>query len=151
LFVVGWFMFTMISTEAARVSNTPAPEFWTDRPLSSKANDKLNRAAFADRAADVLRGLPKDTGIVVGIHGPWGDGKTTVLNLLRTDLEADDKTAVVEFNPWRFTDEGSMLAGFFRVLAAVIRAQSTTSEDITGWVRMTLPTPRPRRRSWWAW
>lgn len=116
---------------------TPAPEFSNDRPLSSKADDKLNRAPFAERVAGVLRELPMGAGLVVGIHGPWGDGKTTVLNMLRDDLDTDGATATVEFNPWRFTDETAMLAGFFRVLAGVIRAKlSTTGEDIAGWVEM---------------
>ncbi len=117
------------------MTTSPAPEFSNDRPLSSKADDKLNRAAFADRVAGVLRSLSTGTGLVVGLHGPWGDGKTTVLNMLRSDLEGDANMAVVEFNPWRFTDEPSMLAGFFRVLAGVIRAKLTTKgEDIAGWV-----------------
>lgn len=116
------------------MTTTPTPVFSNDRPLSSKADDKLNRAPFAERVAGVLRGLPKGTGLVVGIHGPWGDGKTTVLNMLQADLEADGETATVEFNPWRFTDEPSMLVGFFRVLAGVIRAKLTTrGEDIAGW------------------
>lgn len=114
---------------------TPAPEFSNDRPLSSKSDDKLTRAPFAERVASVLRGLPSGAGLVVGIHGPWGDGKTTVLNMLQADLDADSATATVEFNPWRFTDEPAMLAGFFKVLAGVIRAKLTTmSEDIAGWV-----------------
>lgn len=117
------------------MTTTPTPGFSNDHPLSSKAGDKLNRAPFAERVAGVLRGLPKGTGLVVGIHGPWGDGKTTVLNMLQADLDADGETATVEFNPWRFTDEPAMLAGFFRVLAAVIRAKLTTKgEDIAGWV-----------------
>ena len=115
------------------MATTPTPEFSNDCPLSSKADDKLNRAPFAERVARVLRGLPKDSSLVVGIHGPWGDGKTTVLNMLRTDLEADDKTVVVEFNPWRFTDEVSMLKGFFRILAGVVSAKLTTKrEDVAG-------------------
>lgn len=113
----------------------PTPEFSNDRPLSSKSDDKLNRATFAERVAEVLRGLPKGAALIVGIHGPWGDGKTTVLNMLQADLDADGSTATVEFNPWRFTDEPAMLAGFFRVLAGVIRAKLTTKgEDIAGWV-----------------
>jgi hypothetical protein len=117
------------------MSDKPSPEFSNDSPLSDSADDKLNRAPFADRIADVLRGLPNGAGLVVGIHGPWGDGKTTVLNLLKNNLADDEDTAVVEFNPWRFTDEPSMLAGFFRVLAAAIRAKLTTKgEDIAGWV-----------------
>ena len=122
-------------TDAIEVSNIPSPEFSNDRPLSNRADDKLNRAVFSERVADVLRGLPDGTGLVVGIHGPWGDGKTTVLNLLRGELEGDGNMAVVAFNPWRFTDEPSMLAGFFRVLASVIRAKLTTKgEEIAGWV-----------------
>jgi hypothetical protein len=117
------------------MTTTPTPDFSNDRPLSSKSDDKLNRAPFAERVAGVLRGLPKGAGLVVGIHGPWGDGKTTVLNMLQADLEADGSTATVEFNPWRFADEPAMLAGFFRVLAGVIRAKLTTKgEDIAGWV-----------------
>jgi len=110
-------------------------QFSNDRPLSSKSDDKLNRSPFVQRVAEVLRGLPKGAGLVVSIHGPWGDGKTTVLNMLQADLNADGATATVEFNPWRFTDESAMLAGFFRVLAGVIRAKLTTKgEDIAGWV-----------------
>lgn len=117
------------------MTNNATPEFSNDRPLLSKTDDKLNRALFAERVAGVLRELPKGASLVVGIHGPWGDGKTTVLNMLHADLDADGATATVEFNPWRFTDEPAMLAGFFRVLAGVIRAKLTTKgEDIAGWV-----------------
>ena len=101
-------------------------EFSSDRPLSCKADDKLNRAAFADRVAEVLRGLPKGTGLVVGIHGPWGDGKTTVLNMLRGDLESDGRTVVRDFNPWRLSDEESMLRGFFFMLADAIGESLST-------------------------
>lgn len=117
------------------MSTTPTPEFSNDRPLASKGDDKLNRTPFAERVAGVLRSLPKGAGLVVGIHGPWGDGKTTVLNILKADLDADRTTATVEFNPWRFTDEPAMLAGFFRVVSGVIRAKLTTrGEEIAGWV-----------------
>lgn len=109
---------------------TTTLEFSNDRPLVSKADDKLNRAPFAERVAGVLRGQPKGSGLVVGIHGPWGDGKTTVLNMLRADLDVDGETATVEFNPWRFTDESSMLAGFFRALAEVVRTKLTTKGEL---------------------
>lgn len=81
------------------MTTKPIPEFSNDRPLSSKNDDMLNRAPFAEHVAGVLRNLPKGSGLVVGIHGPWGDGKTTVLNMLQTDLDADAETATVEFNP----------------------------------------------------
>jgi hypothetical protein len=111
-----------------------ALEFSNDRPLTSKEDDRLNRAAFAKRVASVLLGLPKGSGLIVGIHGPWGDGKTTVLNFVRAELNSSD-TVAVTFNPWRFTDEPAMLSGFFGLLAGTIRTKLTTKgEDIAGWI-----------------
>lgn len=111
------------------MTTTPAPEFSNDRPLSSKADDKLNRAPFAERVAGVLRGLPKGAGLVVGIHGPWGDGKTTVLNILRAELQRNENIIVREFNPWRLSDEESMLRGFFGMLAEAINKSLATKVE----------------------
>lgn len=66
----------------------------------------------------------------MGIHGPWGDGKTTVLNLLRLEFQTDPKVVVRDFNPWRLSDEDSMLRGFFAMLAEAIgRSLSTRVEQ----------------------
>ena len=123
-----------------------------DQPLTGRQHDRLNRAPFAQCIASVVLALPKGAGSVVGIHGPWGDGKTTVLNLVRADLETSTDTVALEFNPWRFTDEPSMLAGFFRVLAGTIRAKlSTKGEDIAGWIETLGPVPpRPKSTRTWA-
>lgn len=71
------------------------------------------------------------TGLVVGIHGPWGDGKTTVLNMLRQNLAVDDKIVVRDFNPWRLSDEDSMLRGFFSMLAEAIGESLSTKLERT--------------------
>ena len=108
--------------------STSAPlEFSNDRPLTDRQHDCLNRATFADRIAGVLLGLPKGASLVVGIHGPWGDGKTTVLNLLRSELSSNDAIVVRDFNPWRLTDDEAMLRGFFSVLAEAIGASLSTT------------------------
>jgi predicted KAP-like P-loop ATPase len=104
----------------------PTPEFSNDRPLDNKADDKLSRAPFADRIAGVILNLPKSKSITVGIYGPWGDGKTTVLNLLRTDLSISDSIVVRNFNPWRLTDDEAMLRGFFSVISEAIGASLST-------------------------
>ena len=110
-------------------------DFSSDQPLTNSEHDRLNRAPFAKRIAAVLLGLPKGTGLVVGIHGPWGDGKTTVLNMIRADLDSSPDIIVVDYNPWRFTDETAMLRGFFSVLAGKLRAKLTTKgEDVAGWI-----------------
>lgn len=109
------------------VTMSPPLDFSSDRPITHRQYDRLNRAAFADRIAGVLRGLPKGTGLVVGIHGPWGDGKTTVLNLLRTELSSNDAIVVRDFNPWRLTDDEAMFRGFFSTLTEAIGASLSTT------------------------
>lgn len=135
------------------MANPPAPGFSTDRPLSSKADDRLNRASFADRVAGVLRGLPNGTGLVIGLHGPWGDGKTTVLNMLRADLQEDDNVVVRDFNPWRLSDEESMLRGFLGMLAGAInRSLATKTEETKAaaakWVKPFRCLTRPLGWFW---
>jgi hypothetical protein len=45
----------------------------------------------------------KKCAFVVHLHGPWGSGKSSVLNFLRTELQtkSDPKWIVVDFNAWR--------------------------------------------------
>ena len=111
------------------VTTSPPFGFSNDRPLTDRRNDRLNRGAFADRIAEVLHGLPPGTGLVVGIYGPWGDGKTTVLNLLRANLANNDAIVIHDFNPWRLTCDTAMFRGFFSMLAeAISTSLSTTFE-----------------------
>jgi hypothetical protein len=42
-----------------------------------------------------LLDLPNGNSLTVGIHGPWRDGKTTVLNIIRSKLEASPDIVVV--------------------------------------------------------
>ncbi len=117
--------------EETKLSDTSTHGFSNDRPLLSKVDDKLNRAAFAERVADVLSTIPKGAGLVIGIHGPWGDGKTTVLNLLRFDLAKDPTAIIRDFNPWRLSDEDTMLRGFFYMLADAIEESLSTKLERT--------------------
>jgi predicted KAP-like P-loop ATPase len=55
-------------------------------PRTDGRHDRLNRGVFADRIAGVLLGLPKGSGLTIGIHGPWGNGKTTVLDIIREKI-----------------------------------------------------------------
>ena len=117
------------------MSNDSEPRFSADQPISDRHRDLLNRFAFADRIAELLDHLPTKVGLVVGIFGPWGSGKTTVLNLLRSGLRKNDSVVVRDFNPWRLTDESKIFPSFFSVLSDAIKKRpSTKMERLRDWV-----------------
>ena len=71
--------------------------------------DELGRRPFADIVAKRIRQSFRSTtdgtgqaAFAVHIHGPWGFGKTSILNFLRRELETgDDSWIVVDLNAWK--------------------------------------------------
>ncbi len=74
--------------------------------------------------ADDIRNLDPETGVVVGILGPWGSGKTSFINLTRHELAKSPQYPVLEFNPWLFSDTDELVQSFFSELAEQLRLES---------------------------
>jgi hypothetical protein len=123
-------------TNSAGPTVTPEASIQTyssDEPIRSKAHDKYSRWPFAKRIADTLAARKDPSSIVVGLYGPWGDGKTSTLHMMATALGAHPDVVVVQFNPWLFQSEEQLLRGFFATLAdAIDRSLPTTAEKIGG-------------------
>ena len=60
-------------------------------------NDLLERTTFIKNLKDVLTG--GDKGIILGLNGAWGTGKTTAVNFLRQDL-INEGHVVIVLNAW---------------------------------------------------
>jgi predicted KAP-like P-loop ATPase len=90
--------------------------------LNDKAEDtedRFNRKPFAHRIAETIANRSDSESLVIGMYGVWGEGKTTVLNYIRADLEENhaENALVVPFNPWRYGTEQELLRSFFETLA----------------------------------
>lgn len=92
-------------------------QYIADQPIASKSEDRFNRASFATRIAETLATRSDPSSIVIGLYGPWGDGKTSVLGMMQEELKTHDEIIVVCFNPWHFQTEDLLLRGFFATLA----------------------------------
>lgn len=97
--------------------NDTKDQYITDQPIKGKSEDRFSRAPFATRIAETLATRSDPASIVIGLYGPWGDGKTSVLEMMHEELKTRDQIVVVRFNPWHFQTEDLLLRGFFATLA----------------------------------
>jgi predicted KAP-like P-loop ATPase len=63
--------------------------------------DLLNNEAIAETIVKLLRKRP-DHPITVGVHGDWGAGKSSILEMIEAALNSDSRVLCLKFNGWRF-------------------------------------------------
>ena len=63
--------------------------------------DLLNNEAIAKTIVTLLREKPEHP-VTVGVHGDWGAGKSSVLEMIEASLNAQEGVLCLKFNGWRF-------------------------------------------------
>jgi len=101
-----------------------------DNPITSRKEDQLGRAGFATSIAAAVRSLDASRGLVVAVLGPWGVGKTSVLNMVVEALKEPPALETVEFNPWLFSGTEQLVASFFGELASQLRVKPSKREKV---------------------
>lgn len=100
-----------------------------DSPIKTKKEDLLNRYQFASSLGKALLEWKNEEGIVIGLYGKWGSGKSSVINLAVEYIETEtkkkkykkpDKPIIIKFNPWNFTEQNQLINIFFSELAKAI-------------------------------
>jgi hypothetical protein len=94
--------------------------FITDQPIAkdnSLDGDILERNSYASH---IIKKLEKtknlDSAFAVGIYSEWGSGKTSMLNLMRREIEQNCDNIVVDFKPWNSMGKEGLLKNFFETL-----------------------------------
>lgn len=98
--------------------------FLGDNPINNLKEDLFNFKHYAEKVQKLIQ-LNSDNSdpITIGIYGKWGEGKTSLLNLIENKIEHFEKNKggkeylKYHFNPWRYSNEDEMLFDFFDGLA----------------------------------
>ncbi len=103
------------------------PVWFADEPIGGEADDVLGREAFVAAVVELLGQVAaQEKSSVFGLIGSWGVGKSSLLQALTRQLRtASVETGswiVTEFNPWMFSDAGSLQVGFFTQLSSVAKS-----------------------------
>lgn len=95
-----------------------------DRPISATQDDRLGLAHVADYLARTLTIQHAASGLVIGIEGKWGSGKSTLINLTIDALKKQEPLCpeVVTFAPWLVGDRDELLRTLVdELVAAAVR------------------------------
>ena len=112
---------------------------YNDQPIGQDKDDKLNRTPFVDeivelidRYTDADEKKDKHDGLVIGLEGDWGSGKTSVLNLLENRFQDKNERYVVQrLDSWLAMDRTTLSAEFFKTLGAATIEAGVFPEDET--------------------
>jgi hypothetical protein len=107
-------------------------DYVTDAPIARARDDRFRREPWARRIAETIAAQHDPASLVVGVYGPWGDGKTSVLNFIAAAFGDAEGAVPVRFNPWRLGDETEMIRGFFATLADALDEQVASAAERVG-------------------
>ena len=118
-------------------------QLWSDEPSSV---DLLAFGAVAETAVEAVLDDALDP-IALGISGPWGSGKSTVLKLIKAELASrdvvsedeasvDERILVVETDPWRYDPsvgaKATLILEVLNALTAELERHGGVPEHVEG-------------------
>jgi predicted KAP-like P-loop ATPase len=107
-------------------------DFHADKPVSIESEDRFQRYNFACRIAKTIVQKKSTEGIIIGIYGAWGEGKTTVINFIDSELSKNEEVVCIKFNPWRYSDENTLLLNFFDKISKSLNVKLLNQKERTG-------------------
>jgi len=118
----------------------------TDHPIERGVEDELGRLPFAQAIARTIQQY-EDGGFNFAVSGKWGEGKSSVLNLVGELLASQDVKAI-EFSPWKYSQEPlSVKRMFLRTLKRELDSPIDLSDLYSG---VTVETERSLLSRLWV-
>lgn len=107
--------------------------FIYDKPIETEKDDFLSRKGFSQHLGKSLLSWKEKESLVIAVYGEWGSGKSSVINLAiefirKTDEK--DKPTIIEFNPWRFSEQDNLSEHFFNEIAKELEIRQESKQDI---------------------
>lgn len=97
--------------------------YHVELPCTSEDEDLLGRREEAEALAEKIFQTDTSRGaFTLGLTAPWGAGKTSFMLVMKEYLEKqhDEKTIVIEFNPWMYRKAPNLTQVFFDELSRTL-------------------------------
>lgn len=115
----------------------PQESFIDDMPkVNPWQDDLLGYRLFAERLTHALSGIDCRDGFVVGLHGRWGSGKSSILNFVtafidkfqQEDIAEFKDISIIRFDPWIVSGHQDLVSAFFKILSESLADESYKKE-----------------------
>jgi hypothetical protein len=128
-------------SEPVRKLGRTVDHLYGDDPVD-RFGDRLDRIRLAEQLARAMSTVSEQSrSAVVGLVGPWGSGKTSILNDIENVLR-QDSWYVGSHNPWAYSDFAGAVAGFFTALRDAVPDEvlgKDWRESVGEWVSRVAP------------
>ncbi len=127
---------------------TPSP--WNDREVRQAGQDRLRFSHYSQVLTEIVASA--DTPLTIGVFGPWGSGKTSLLRLIEEQLKtAQPAPLTVWFNAWKYDQEEALwralviqvLNAFRPVATAADRPLTAAGEPLAALPTYSLAPDKP--------
>ena len=106
------------------IKNTSSQSIFPDSAIQDKSEDKLERQGLIENLAKIIKTSDVGTPCYrICLQGKWGEGKTSVINLLKQNLKHQKDLVFLDADPWFYNDINSAQKGILRNLANNISNQ----------------------------
>lgn len=104
----------------------PGMSVVADAPVG-RDGDKLTFSRYVDPLISVLTDDEQQTPFTIGVFGPWGSGKSSLLRMISDELEQKhpDEFVCVRFNPWVYRGEPNILVPLLHTLRDTLAQDSS--------------------------
>ncbi|WP_274857185.1 P-loop NTPase fold protein [Sinorhizobium meliloti] len=101
----------------------------TDRALDDVSADEYGFNEIARKLAPSLVDAANSDGMVIGIEGPWGSGKTSLLNFLKKQLASREANQlhVITLAPWLTGDHITLIESLTNAMADILDKEEKSS------------------------
>ena len=99
--------------------------YFNDSPIEATKDDHYGVTSFSESLAESFLKIENPIGTTIALYGPWGSGKSSVVNLIREILKKknDERLIVSEFKCWWYRGEEALALAFLQNLNSVLRTE----------------------------
>jgi hypothetical protein len=113
-----------------------SPKMVVDQPIGEAADGRQDGLGFHDYARALADAAMSTKGpFTIGVFGDWGTGKTSLMRLMRKELNSRESVVTVWFNAWRYEREEHPLVPLVGTIVRELEQRAKQDSGLSATIR----------------